>query len=206
MIGGFIIKKLLENVFIKHISVTTLCVGILVAIAQGGIFFNQYQIAHNANKIAAYQYKMECYQKIVATNQQFFDISENSGSLNQDKNDDSQIEYNGFKGIIKKYTYPDRQKPFTVFFPEPSYINVLSQAPLTIGIESKFLFGDKNAKLINDWSNALCEYYTKLMVNSPYNNYKSQVDYRNDIKKITNLYNTIMNEKEIQDMLNISKY
>lgn len=199
-------KELLRKLFIEHNQASTLVVAILVGVIQTGIFVNQYRIENNANKIAAYQHRMECYQKIVATNQQFNDISQNSGSFNQDKDDGSQIEYNGFKGIIKKYTYQDIQEPYTVFFPEPAYINTLFQDPLDISIEAKFLFSDKDAKLITDWSNALCEYYSNLIVESPYNNYNSQVDYRNDIKEITERYKAIMNDKGLQETLDISKY
>lgn len=206
-------KELLKKIFVdKNVTTTlivasiSLVVAIFVGAVQTGIFINQYKIANNANKIAAYQHRMEFYKKIVAANQQFNDISQNSGSFNQGKDDGSQIEYNGFKGIIKNYTYPDIQKPYTVFFPEPSYINVLVKEPIDIGIEAKFLFGDKNAKLITNWSNALCEYYSNLMVNSPYNNYKSQVDYRNNIKEITERYDAIMNDKGVQEMLDISNY
>lgn len=199
-------KELLRKLFIEYNAASVLGVTILVAIVQTGIFVNQYRIANNANKIAAYQHRMECYQKIVATNQQFFDISQNSGSFNQDKDDGSQIEYNVFKGTIKKYNYKDIQEPYTVFFPEPIYINALLQDPIDIGIEAKFLFSDKDAKLITDWSNALCEYYSNLIVQSPYNNYNSQVDYRNDIKEITEIYKAIMNDKGLQETLDISKY
>ena len=199
-------KEFLNTIFIQYNDASMLVVTILVAIIQTGIFVNQYKIANNANKIASYQHKMECYKKIVAVNQQFLDISLNSGSFNQDKYDGSKIEYNGFKGMIKKYTYQDEERPYTVFFPEPQCVNMLLQSPLNISIEAKFLFGDENAKVITNWSNALCKYYLQLIDNSPYNNYKSKVDYRNDIDNIIELYKLIMNDEILRKILDISKY